>query len=190
MDLNLESLGFTKEELQERVVSRIADSILSSVGYDPDEGETTVESKFAKTVEKKCREHIDSVINAVAEKHLNPGIDTFIANLTLEETTRWGEKIGTKLTFIEYLAKRAENYMREMVNYEGKDKAENGSYSWSGTQSRLTHMVHKHLHYSIETAMKDSMKALTTGLVPALEDTIKAKLNEVASTLKIQVSPK
>jgi hypothetical protein len=190
MDLNIEQLGFTKEELQDRVVSRIADSILSSVGYDPDEGETTVESKFAKTVEKKCREHIDSVINHVAEKHLSPNVEKFIADLTLQETTSWGEKRGEPLSFIGYLTKRAEAYMSEMVNFEGKDKAQSGSYSFSGTQTRLTHIVHKHLHYSIESAMKDSIGQLNKAIVPALEATVKAKLSEISSTLKAAVTTK
>ncbi len=190
MDLNLESLGFTKEELQDRVVSRIADSILSSVGYDPDEGETTVESKFAKTVEKKCREHIDSVINAVAEKHLFPNVEKFIETLTLEETTRWGEKKGEKLTFIEYLVKRADFYLREVVNYEGKGKEEVGGYSFDGKQSRLTHLVNKHLHYSIESAMKLAVNNVNSVIAPALEETVKLKLNEISKSLQVTVKTK
>jgi len=185
--MDLESLGFTKEELQERVVERICENILSSVGYDEDGNSDTVQSKFAKTVEKKCRDHIDTVINQVAEKHLFPNIEKFIQDLQLQETTSWGEKRGEPVSFIGYLTQRAEAYMAEKVNFEGKDKASAGSYSWSGTQTRLTHMVHQHLHYSIKTAMENAVSHLNKAIVPALEETVKIKLGEVANAVKVTV---
>jgi hypothetical protein len=77
--------------------------------------------------------------------------------------------------------------MQEKVNYEGKGKNEAGSYSWNGTQTRITHMVHQHLHCSIETAMKQALQIATNGIASGLQETVKTKLSEVSQKLKVEV---
>jgi len=110
-----------------------------------------------------------------------------IENLTLQETNKWGEKTGTPVTFIEYLVKRADAYLIEPVNYDGKSKEEVGGYSFSGAQSRITHMVHKHLHYSIETAMKNALSQVNAALSGGIQATVKTKIDEIVSSIKINM---
>lgn len=91
----------------------------------------------------------------------------------------------------EYLISRAETYLTEQVNYEGKSKSENGSYSsWSGAQTRLTHLVHKHLNYNVESAMKEAIKNANAVIVGGIEHTVRIKLQEVANALKVEVKTK
>lgn len=188
--ITLESLGFTQQELQERVVDQLCKQILQSVGYDYDnDEEMDVDSKFAKTVEKRTKEHIDATINAMAEKHILPNVSAFIENLVLQNTNEWGEKRGQKVTFIEYLTQRAEAYMQEKVDFQGNAKGRD-SYNWNGTQTRLTHMVEKHLHYSIENAMKQSLQIATSAISTGIQETVKVKLSEIATQLKTSVSVK
>lgn len=189
--INLESLGFTQEELQERVIDRICESLLSSIEYDPEDGgEYPVASKFKQLIDKRISQQVDETINALAEKHVIPNVTQYIETLTLQETNAWGEKRGEPVSFIEYLTQRAQEYMQEKVNFEGKTKAEAGSYSWSGAQTRITHMIHQHLHYSIESAMKQAMQVATGEIAKGLQETAKIKLGEIASNLKVQVSTK
>jgi hypothetical protein len=189
--ITLESLGFSQEELQTRVIEKLCQDILRSVGFDYDgDREVDVDSQFSKTVEKRTKEHIDATINALAEKHLLPNVTTFIENLTLQATTQWGEKRGEKITFIEYLTQRAEAYMSEQVNFEGKSKGESGGYSWSGTQTRITHLVNKHLHYSIEMAMKNALQIANSAIAKGIEETVKLKLAELSNTLSASVQVK
>ena len=190
MGLTIESLGFTKEELQERVVERLCQQILTGVGYDEDGDEFQVESRFAKTVESRCREHIDTTINTLAEKHILPNVAAYVENLTLQETTKWGEKVGKPVTFLQYLTGRAEAYMQEKVDFQGKGKGESGGYSWSGTQTRLTHLVESHLHYSIESAMKDAMQTANSAIAIGIQETVRVKLAEVAQSLKVSAKVK
>ncbi len=189
MELNLESLGITKEEIQERVISRICETILTSMNMDEDGEEYAESSQFKKTVEQKCREHINATISKIAEQHILPNVSTFIETLALQETNSWGEKIGKPLTFIEYLASRADAYLRETVSSEGKSKGED-SYSWTGRQPRLTYLVHKHLQYSIDTAMKSAVDQVNAAIVPALTETVKLKLGEISANLKTTVTTK
>lgn len=187
--ITLESLGFSQKELQERVVEKLCEQVLRSVGYDEDGDEIDVDSKLSQTIEKRVKAHIDATINGLAEKHVLPNVATYIENLTLQATNKWGERRGEKVTFIEYLTQRAEAYMQEEVNYEGKPKGTD-SYSWHGTQTRLTHMVNQHLHYSIETAMKSALQIANSAIAKGIEETVKIKLGEVTASLKVSTEVK
>jgi hypothetical protein len=185
--ITLESLGFTQEELQKRVIDQLCDQFTSGMDYNPDDGRYPVESDFAKQLEKLVQKRIDDTINAIAEKHVLPNVAQYVDNLTLQETNNWGEKKGTQLTFTEYLIKRAEVYVQEQVDSEGKGKQESSSSYWSGKQTRITYLVNKHLQYSIETAMKQAMQEATGQIARGIHETARLKLNEIAASLKVTV---
>lgn len=192
MDLQtLQTLGFSIEQLQQRVVDQICETLLSRK-YDDEDGETSFygDSKFKQKLDKEIETRINQTINALAEKHVLPNVAEYVENLTIQKTNEWGEKRGQSITFIEYLTQRAQVYMQEKVNYEGKGKDEMGGYSWSGTQTRITFLVEKHLHYSIEKAMKESLSIATGEIAKGIHETTRLKLNEIAAGLKVGVSLK
>lgn len=184
MPMTLEELGLTQDQLQEMVVDRIADKCLLSMC--PDEGE--VSSTLRRELDETIKATVGTAIQNFGEKHVLPNVQEYIERLTLEATNEWGEKRGEPMTFVEYLVSRAEAYMQEKVDYDGKGKGES-SCSWSGTQTRITYLIHHHLHFSITTAMKkavgDANKQLTTGLA----ETVKIKLAEIAKSLQVTVTP-
>jgi hypothetical protein len=186
MAVTIDDLGITQEELVNRVVDRIADLFLLTKVAGEDGEEWDDDSSFAKNVKREVQTRVDQAVNALADKHVLPNVTQYIESLTLQETTKWGEKRGKPLTFIEYLVLRAETYMNELVDCDGKNESEaRDSYSWSGKQSRLTHAIHQHLHISIETAMKQVLADANSQLVKGIQETVKAKLQEVAAKLKV-----
>lgn len=189
MAIDIESLGFTKEELQQRVIEACVERVLETRSFD-DDGSFMDSSPMAKRLEKAVKDMVDRKVSEIAEKHILPLTATFIENLTLQSTNQWGEKTGERLTFVEYLVKRAENYLREDVNYEGKDKSQANGYGWTKAQSRISHMVNAHLHYAIETAMKSAVANANAVIVGGIEETVKFKLGEIAKALKVTVTPK
>ena len=186
--LSLESLGFTKEDLQQRVIDRLCEQVMESTALDDGE-EMSVPSAFSRRLETLVQQRIDATIAALAEAHVLPNVATYIETLTLQTTNKWGEKQGTPVTFIEYLVRQAETYMLEKVNYEGKPKGTD-SYSWTGTQTRIAHLIDKHLHYSIEQAMQLALKTANSAIVAGIEETVKIKLGEFAAALKVSVETK
>lgn len=186
----IEDLGFTKEELQEKVIQRVSDALLSDVFQDEEGEKHTRRTSFQNRMRDEVKKNVDARIDALFQQQIAPRVVEFIEGLTLEQTNQWGEKKGEKLTFIEYLTQRADAYMREQVNYDGKSKTESGGYSWSGTQTRITHLVHHHLHYSIERAMKEAIKNANSSIAGGLEAAVKIKLQEVVAGLKVTVEPK
>lgn len=191
MALELAEIGLDQEALQERVVAAIVDRLLTTGSVD-DEGDCYYRgSAFKNQLDKLIEERINATVAALAEKHVLPNVTSYIENLLLTETNKWGEKKGKAVTFIEYLVQRADAYMREQVDFDGKSKEEKNDYGqWSGKQTRITHLVHKHLQYSIESAMQQVMKDANGYIVEGIEETVKLKLEELAKKLKIAVQTK
>jgi len=186
--LTIEALGFTREELQQRIVDQACEQLMTSVTYNPDaDSESTVESQLSRDLRAAVRKQVDARITAIADEHILPRVTEMLETITLQETNRWGEATGKPLTFREYLVQRAESYLTEKVDFNGKSKVEAGGYSWSGTQTRVAHLVHQHLHYSIESAMKQAMASANSAIASGIAETVKLKLAEVAAKLRVDV---
>ena len=188
--LTLAELGLTQEELRERVIDRMAEQLLGEKSFDEDGAETVSSSRLKQQLEKKIVSHVEATIAHLAEVHVLPSVSRYIEDLTLQETTKWGEKKGVVMTFREYMVQRAENYLREVVNYEGTTKADCGSYAFNGNQTRITYLVHKHLQYTIESAMKEAVNNVNRVMGEALAETCKIQLENIASSLKVNVVTK
>lgn len=184
--MNLEALGFTREEIEQKVIERIVDQVMRGYAVDEDGDEYPTGSKFAQKLMKAVTEAIDQAVAAIAEKHILPSVGDYVEKVTFQETNRWGEPKKEPLTFKEYLALKAENYLTEQVSYDGKSKSED-SYSWKGTQTRITHMVNQHLHFTIKHVMEDAVKGANEKIVAGIEQTVKLKLKEISDTLSVDV---
>lgn len=188
MKIDLEAIGLTQEEVQQRVIERICSNLLTGESYDEDGTPFADDSELAKKLTAAVRKQVDDTINLLATKHVLPNVAQYIESLTMQATNQWGEKTGKKTTFIEYLAQRAEAYMQEQVDYNGKSKAESrDGYSWKGTQTRITALVNEHLHYSIKTAMEYALKDANSKIAGGIMEAVKIKLNEVAALLRVEV---
>lgn len=180
MSTNVLDLGISTEDLREQVVERAAQNVAQSIleGYDD----------YLRPIRETVQATVKEAADKLAEETLRPLVTDGIEALVLQKTNQWGEKQGEPVTFREYMVQRAEAYLREPVNYEGKGKGEvSYGYDFKGTQTRLTHMIHKHLHYSIENAMKQAMANANSQIAKGLEETAKMKLSEIAAKLKVEV---
>lgn len=189
-ELTLEALGLDQEKLAEKLVDRLAQNMLTSIGYDEDGSDWFGTSPFARKLNDMVKARLDQVVNDLADKHVLPRVEAMVEGLVLQQTNGWGEKVGTPVTFIEYLTQRAEAYMQEPVNFEGKSQKESGSYGWSKHQTRITHLVEKHLHYSIDSAMKDALKVANSAIATGISETVKIKLAEITAAIKAGVTIK
>lgn len=187
--LSIEALGFTKEELQERLIEHIADRVMRSRGYDEDGDEVTLPSDLERRLKDAVTARIDSAVAKIAETHILPNAEHYIENITFQATNKWGEKQAASMTYREYLAKKAEEYLTEQVNYDGKSKAED-SYNFRGVQSRISHMVHRHLHYEIEKIMKAVVADENSKIAGGIQEAVKLKLGEILAGLKVNIALK
>ena len=171
------------EDLKEKVVAQAAELVSDWIREE-------AHSYASSEVQKAMKKTIDEQIKKVMDDEVTPIVKGHLDAIVMKETNTWGEQKGYVLTFKEYLVKKAEEFLREKVDYEGKGKEDSRYSSFSPTQTRITHMVHQHLHYSIESAMKEALKLANSNIVKGIEDAVKIKLSEVQALLKVGVTTK
>ena len=184
--VTLAALGLTEETLADRLVEKLEKAMLESLQYDEESGNWYGESVFAKRLSGRVAEQLNAVVDALAEKHILPRVVDMVETLALQETNKWGEKLGKPLTFVEYLTQRADVWLREEVNYEGKTKGQD-AYSWRKSGTRVEYMIDKHLQYAISTAMTNALSAANKSIVEGLKDAVNTKLGEIKVQLDTKV---
>lgn len=187
--IDLESLGITNEEIIDRVVDKLVDNFSGHYTHYEDEDGSHAHP-LAKEFDRIVQLRIKEAVDAKADDVFVPTVEAFIENVVLQATNEWGEPKGDPLTFTELLVKKAEEYLLEKVNYDGKTKAQAGGYSWKGDQTRIANMIDRHLHFSIETAMKEALKDVNSNIAEGLEKTVKIKLEEWSKKIKLVVKDK
>lgn len=190
--ITLESLGLNQEQLTERLLDKLVESVLSSNGFDDDGEDFSQRSQLARRLDGMIKERVDALVVAIGDKHVLPVISEKVENLVLQETNKWGERTGKSVTFIEYMIQRAEAYITEEVNYEGLEKSHPrvSSFSWNKHTTRIAYMIHNHLGYSIKTAMEQALANANSVISTGIQGAVKVALEEVVSKLKVSVQTK
>lgn len=186
----LESLGIGAETIIERTVERIVDELMISRAFDEDGDPVSVRSPAARKVQALVEKRIDETVSALAEKHLLPRVTQSIETIVLQRTNEWGEKKGEPLTFLQYLTERADAYMMEDVDWEGKPKHQTDSYSWRKYGSRVSTMIDRHLHLTIEAAMKSAVADANSKIARGLLESVKTCLQRAVDGVKVSIDVK
>lgn len=172
--MKIEDLGLSKNDL----VKLIVDKIFEEFYIDS-------QRHYEETINKEIRERIDKTIEDIGEKEIFPKVKEKIENICIEQTNNFGEKKGEPLTFIEYITKRAEEYMLEPVDRTGKS-IDKGSYAYNkDAHTRLMWLVSNSLSYSIECAVKDMLKDANKTIAKSIQETVTQTLKEVSQKIKI-----
>ena len=187
--ISLEELGLNEDSILERLVSRLEEQLLTDVAYDEDGEEYRPKSKFTRDLEKMIQERLAAAIDQLAEKHVTPHVTRLLEGAVLQKTNSWGEKIGEPVTFTEFMVQRADAWMREEVNYNGKAKGED-NFSWRKKGTRVEYLIDEHLQYHIERAMKEALGNANKSIVEGLKEAVNAKLQQIAVALKVDVTSK
>ncbi len=190
MAIDLAELGITQEELVDRAVEQIAKTAVServqTIDEDGNPADYMETTPMGRQIAKAIQARLDTAVANIVETLVLPDIEARIRSLVLQKTNQWGEAKGEAVTFVEYVTEKAEAWMTEKVSFDGASKAESrNAHNWTGTQTRISHAVHKYLQYEIETAMKKVLGNGTATLVKGIQETVKIKLAEIADGLKV-----
>lgn len=190
MDINtLKALGISPEELGNRVVEQCVEALLSGSGFDPDtEQETRYETRFKREIEARIKSAVDSKIAALAAEHLIPRVGEMIEKADMRETNKWGESVKEPMTFKEYIAHRAEAYMSEDVNYEGKSKEEKGdSYNWKSCGPRLSVLMRNYIRETMEAHAKAAVTDINQVIAKNIQKAATDAITAATSAMKVTV---
>ncbi|MDP2074606.1 hypothetical protein [Hydrogenophaga sp.] len=190
MDLkSLEALGITAEDLTQRIVDQAVESLLESSGYDPEnDRETTYESRFKREIEKRLQEAVDAKISALAAEHLVPKVGELIEKTNMRKTNSYGEPKGEPMTFIEYIASRADAYMSEDVDYHGKSRAEGDSYNWRSCGPRLTVLMRSYIQDTLEKHATAAVSDVNKVIAENIKKAAMQAITNAAAAIKVSAS--
>lgn len=185
--ISLAALGITEEQLIDRIVETTVQRLLTTVGLDEDGFEIESDSRLVRNLNELVKKLIDAKVEQLGDQYVKPVIAAGIESLVLQQTNAWGEKTGQPVTFIEYLVQRADAYMTEPVDYNGKAKGEGSSYDWRKHTTRVSHMIDAHLKYSIEVAMKQALADANASIAKGIAEAVRIALANVQEKLKVEV---
>lgn len=188
--LNLSDLGITNGELINRIVDRVCQTLISQEDFDTDGEETVRDTPFARRLKKEIVNKTDQAITSLADEHVLPRLDRIIQTTTLQQTNQWGEKQGKPQSFIEYLVSRADGWLMEEVDNDGKTKKESGSSFWRSSQTRIMFLIDKRISSSVEFAVREALKETEKVASDGLRETIALRLTQMAQNLEIKVKTK
>lgn len=179
-------IGVEKSELIDMVVAKIVTQI-----FDPEDYEDTgMRSELQKGFQSTMTALVDKKVSAIADEHLAPQISKEIEDIVFQKTNSWGEKNGDPYTIRDYITGLCRSYMSEGVDCNGKTKEQSNSSYFRSNQGRLAYMIDKHLHYSVETAMKEALSLGVEGVKTTLLSTCKDQLRMMTESIKVAVTIK
>jgi len=185
MELSLESLGLTKEALKDLVVEKLAREAMEGSTYE--DGPFSEEGMLS-AIEDRTAKSIKNIVEKVYEEQVLPDVRKFVEGLCLQETNKWGEQTGKKMTFTEFLVAQVDAYIREPLDHNGKTKADSrNSYDWKPSTTRVVYAIHEYMHHHIRVAMEDALKTANASIVQGIQEAATMKLSEIAKQLKVSV---
>lgn len=189
----LEALGLNVESLGDRIVDQAVHSLLFSSGFYPDDDEeVTYASRFQDEIGKQIKKAVDEKICALAEVHLVPRVGELIEQADMRITNQYGEPKSAPMTFKEYLAHRAENYMSEDVDHHGRSKAEANArgdgYNWRSEGPRLTVLMKLYIKDAMEKAAKAAVTDVNKEIAKMMSKAAREAIAKAAESVKVAVT--
>ena len=179
MDLaTLESLGITREEVLKRVVNQILSQEFKE--EDSDEFSMRVTRLVAKMVEKKFSEQTTAVLDKFMGEDLMKGLETYI----IQKTNSWGERVGDPQTFRQYITSRAEAYLLEKVDRDGRT---NDAYG-DKNQTRGAWIISNAIGDNLRKILSEAMMNAQTVLAKSVTETVKLQMEEIVKKFNLNIT--
>ena len=194
MDIKtLQALGISPETLGDRIVDQAVETLLSATGFDPEyDQEVSYASRFQKEIASRIQKAVDAKIAALAEEHLVPKVGELIENSDLRKTNSFGEPTSPSMTFKEYLASRADVYMSENTDWQGRSKdeatARNDGHNWKVAGPRLVVLMQLFIKESMEAAAKSAITDINKVIAKNIEQAAAAAIAAAANAVTVSVN--
>lgn len=186
-DFNFEALGLKPEDIEEKIVERAVEKILSVYKCDFDDGaEWRADSLLSQHLSKGCEKRMDELVSAFITKVAEPHIAELVESASIRQTNSYGEKKGKTLTFTEYIVKRVDEYLDELVGEDGKRR---DSYT-KNARTRIDYLIDTGTRSQIEDALKDAREIIRVTLEDGLQKSLTGQLMEMVSSIKLKVVAK
>lgn len=185
--MDLESLGFSKDEIEKKLLDRLVDDFTSRIDWDEEEGDFCGSGKtsFKKKMDELVLRTVEEKIDFIASTHILPRVNQMMDEIKLQHTNKWGEKKGEPVTFIEYITQRADDYLSQNVDSSGKP-----TEAYHSKQTMIAWLVDSYIGMSISRAVKEIVENGNTLLVGGIEKTVIQSLKAISKNIQVNVNTK
>lgn len=178
----LEMIGLSQEELQNRVVEQIVRSFTGDyIGPSFGDDDVWNETQIGQKIRKQFNEIVDAQVEAICSEHLEKKIEDLILATVFQKTNQWGERQGEPMTFKEYLADYAENWLTEKLDRNGKPT------SYEGGEARITQLIGQHIDYHLTRQLKIALKDWHKVFGEEVGKLVKAQVNKLADRVRVEI---
>lgn len=189
MNITLESLGLSVEQMQDRLVEAMIDRFLNSQVSDEDGEPVAVASQFKTAVREAILKRVDASVERLIAPALEGSIVSYIDNFRIAHTNGYGEAKREPETITEYIIRRAQEYLTEGVDYQGHSKADkvrkgSEAYNHKDQTTRVAFLIDKRLSDEIEQAMKTALVEANAAITNGLKSAVVFELNKLNAKLK------
>lgn len=189
MEITLESLGLTVEQMQDRLVDAMIDRFLTSTVSDEDGEPVAIVSRFQTSIREAILSRVDASVERLVAPALEGSITAYIDTFKVQHTNGYGEAKREPETITEYIVRRSREYLMEGVNHEGKSRAEytkggRDTYGYKDQTTRVAYLIDKRLNDEIEAAMKEALKTANEAIAGGLKSAVAFELNKINAKLK------
>lgn len=190
--MNLQDLGITPEELQERLVTKLAEDFLTTTYSDEYGDPVERPSSIKKQLDAQLKKTIDAKFEDLAQRLIAPNLEKLITELVIQRTNEFGQVKGEPQTFIEYLVDRANKYIEEPVDDKGRTqeefKRDGNSYGWKAAGSRLIVQIDKYLSNAIKEAVIKLVQTQGKSFAEGIRRETLAAINQVTAKMTVAVT--
>ena len=183
--MNIDQLGISQETLVNMVVDKIASSILDS-RIEGDDFSSHVELQFEKRVgeqvKKAIEQGIEKVIGQTTQDAIENAVRTMVDSTTFTETSRYGEPKKPPITWREMLVSKAEHYLSEPVDSDGKPKGQ-GGYDSRYDATRAAWLIYRYMGKELHDAAAKMLANANAQIVGGMKKAIEQKLSEITVSL-------
>lgn len=187
MQIDLSSLGLTVEDVRERVIQQITNSFLTTTVADEDGEPVVIVSHFRNEIKKLIQDSVVASVERLAAPVLEQSINTYLDGFKIASTNTYGEPKREPETITEYIVRRANEYLTEGVNWQGKSKKDyrpSDSYNFKAETTRVAYLVDKRLNEEIAKAMTEALKTANESITAGLKSAVNFELNKINAKLK------
>ena len=174
--IDLSALGISSEDLVQRIVDSVSESLINGdENFDID--------GFYTKLKDAAQARTDAAVERIMNEQLGPRIDQYIAELKLQKTSEYGEKKGEPMTFLEYINTLASEWLHTIVDIEGKPTTRYSSKS--NAQTRIMWMIDKRIAASMQEALAKCVAESLGYLKDGLKTAAAEQLDRIAESIKL-----
>lgn len=189
MQFDLQALGLSVEEIQQRVIDGIVEQICTDKMEDENGDLVYVTSHFKQRITDVVLKRVDEQIERIVSPILEPQVDHWLESVRIQQTNTYGQPKTEPETLLEYSIRSLNEYCYTGVDWQGRtaeQRRKAGSSNWSerSETNRITFMIDQKLSKFMEEQMKDALKSANEAITGGLAAAVKFELQKLTAKIK------